>query len=88
MRYAFLTGGFCGFILAGIAGLMADRASEAVLRDAALSCLVSAFLFRWFWSVVVKVFIETAHQRRQQPASADKRTDGNQQQGPGLQPHP
>ncbi len=70
MRYAFFIGGFTGFTLAALAGFLAGRPGEIVFRDAALSCLVAAFLFRWFWSVVVKAFIEAAHQRRQAAQSA------------------
>lgn len=72
MRYAFFIGGFTGFMLAALAGFLAERPGEIVLRDAAISCLIAAFLFRWFWSVVVKVFIETAHQRRQEAAKSAK----------------
>ena len=72
MRYAFLIGGFVGFTLAALAGFLADRPGEIVFRDAAISCVVAAFLFRWFWSVVIKAFIEAAHQRRQQAAQAAK----------------
>lgn len=72
MRYAFLTGGFIGFALTALAGFLADRPGEIVFRDAAISCVVAAFLFRWFWSVVVKAFVEAAHQRRQQAAQSPK----------------
>ena len=53
MRYAFFIGGFIGFTLTALAGFLTGRAGEVVFRDAAIGCLVSAFLFRWFWSVVV-----------------------------------
>ncbi len=72
MRYAFLIGGFIGFALTAAAGFLADRPGEIVFRDAAISCVVAAFLFRWFWSVVVKAFIEAAHLRRQQAAQPAK----------------
>ena len=75
MRYAFLIGGFVGFSLAALAGFLADRPGEIVFRDAAISCLVAAFLFRWFWSVVIKAFIEAAHQRRQQAAAQAAKAD-------------
>ena len=64
MKFMFLAGGFAGFILAGAAGLSADRAYDLVLRDAALGCLAGALLFRWFWSVVVKAITETLTARR------------------------
>ncbi len=72
MRYAFFIGGFVGFILVALAGFLAGRPGEIVFRDAALSCVIAAFLFRWFWSVVIKAFIEAAHQRRQQAAQSAK----------------
>ena len=64
MKFMFLAGGFAGFILAGAAGLSADRAMDLVLRDAALGCLAGALLFRWFWSVLVRAMTETITARR------------------------
>ncbi|HLP03256.1 MAG TPA: hypothetical protein VK163_14620 [Opitutaceae bacterium] len=72
MRYAFFIGGFIGFTLTAATGFLSDRPGEIVFRDAAISCVVAAFLFRWFWSVVVKAFVEAAHQRRQQAAQSAK----------------
>lgn len=72
MRYAFFLGGLIGFMLTALAGFLAERPGEIVFRDAAISCVVAAFLFRWFWSVVVKAFIEAAHQHRQQTAASNK----------------
>ena len=70
MRYAFFLGGLVGFMLTAVAGFLSERSGEVVFRDAAIGCVVSAFLFRWFWSVVVKAFIEAAHLHRQQAAAA------------------
>jgi len=70
MRYAFFIGGFSGFLLAALAGFLADRPGEIVVRDAAISCVVAAFLFRWFWSVIIKAFVEAAHLRRRETAAA------------------
>ncbi len=89
MRYAFFLGGLIGFMLTALAGFLADRPGEIVFRDAAISCLVAAFLFRWFWSVVVKAFIEAAHLHRQQAAAAAKAAvDGSAQtpSSPAAQP--
>jgi len=69
MRYAFFIGGFAGFLLAALAGFLTDRPGEIVIRDAAISCLVAAFLFRWFWSVIIKAFVEAAHLRRREIAA-------------------
>ena len=84
MRYAFFIGGFTGFMLTAFAGFLAGRASEVVFRDAAIGCLVAAFLFRWFWSVVVKAFVEAAHQRRQQAAAKSSQSgeESSPAQGP------
>ncbi len=84
MRYAFFIGGFTGFMLTALAGFLAGRASEVVFRDAAIGCLVAAFLFRWFWSVVVKAFVEAAHQRRQQAAAKSSQSgeESSPAQGP------
>jgi hypothetical protein len=86
MRYAFLIGGFVGFMLTALAGFLAERSSEIVLRDAAISCVIAAFLFRWFWSVVVKAFIEAAHQRRQQAAQSAKTGEEAPPVSPAAQP--
>ena len=59
MKFDFLAGGFAGCLLAGIAGFLADRAADRIFLDAALGCLVGAFLFRWFWTVLVRGIRET-----------------------------
>ncbi|MBP7141308.1 MAG: hypothetical protein KBA71_05330 [Opitutaceae bacterium] len=64
MKFVFLTGGFAGFALTAAAGFLADRAPDLVLRDAAIGCLAGALLFRWFWSVVIKVFGEAIELNR------------------------
>jgi divalent metal cation (Fe/Co/Zn/Cd) transporter len=66
MKFVFLVGGFAGFLLATIAGLSAGRTAELVLRDAAIACLISAFVFRAFWSVVAHALSDAAHARREQ----------------------
>ena len=76
MRYAFFFGGFVGFVVTGLVGFLANRAPEAVFRDAAIGCLAMAFLFRWFWSVLVRVFVETAHERRRKTDAAGSRREG------------
>jgi uncharacterized membrane protein YccC len=44
MRYAFFIGGFTGFTLTALAGFLAGRSGEVVFRDAAIGCIVAAFL--------------------------------------------
>lgn len=72
MKFAFLAGGFAGFLLAALSGLLAGRASALVLRDAALGCLAGAFLFRWFWSMVVKAMAATLERRRAEARAASE----------------
>ncbi len=64
MKALFLAGGFAGFVLSSIAGVMAGRAPDLILRDAAIGCLVGALLVRWFWRVLLKAFKETLAVRR------------------------
>lgn len=59
MKFVFLAGGVAGFVLAGLAGYLADRSADRILFDAALGCLVGAMLFRWFWTVLVRGIRET-----------------------------
>jgi len=63
MKFVFLAGGLAGFLLAGTAGFLADRAADRVLLDASLGCCVGALLFRWFWTVLVRGIRETILQR-------------------------
>jgi len=64
MRYVFLAGGFAGFSLSALAGGLAGREPDLILRDAALACIAGAFLFRWFWSVLVKSLTEAVSAKR------------------------
>jgi hypothetical protein len=59
MKFVFLAGGLSGFLLAAIAGFLADRAADRIFLDAALGCLAGALLFRWFWTVLVRGIRET-----------------------------
>jgi hypothetical protein len=45
-----VTGGFVGFFIVFLAGLMDQRSTLIVLRDGMLGCLVMALLFRLFYS--------------------------------------
>ena len=46
----------------------AGRAADRVFFDAALGCLVGAFLFRWLWGVLLRGLRETLLARRPAPA--------------------
>lgn len=70
MRTIFLFGGFVGFLLSAAAGFWAGRAFDLVLRDAAIGCLVGAFLFRWLWSVFVRVLSQAVQAKRAAEAAA------------------
>ena len=59
MKFVFLAGGLCGFVLAAGAGFLADRSADRIFLDAALGCLAGALLFRWFWTVLVRGIRET-----------------------------
>jgi len=64
MKSLFLASGFAGFALCAIAGLLAGRAPDVILRDAAIGCLAGALLVRWFWRVLLGGFQETLRVRR------------------------
>ena len=70
MKALFLAGGFAGFALCSLAGLMAGRAPDLILRDAAIGCLAGALLVSWFWRVLIRGFHETLAVRRQLAAEA------------------
>jgi hypothetical protein len=64
MRFVFILSGFTGFLLVALTGFLADRAPDAVLRDAALGCLIAALLGRWFWRNLQNAVAQTAALRR------------------------
>lgn len=64
MRFVFLLSGATGFLLAVLAGLRADRQPDLILRDAAIVCLGTALLGRWFWTAVDRAAGEAAALRR------------------------
>jgi len=70
MRFAFLCFGAVGFALVAITGYSADRPIDLVLRDAAVACLVTALVGRWFWRVLDSAFAETVAARRAAAAAA------------------
>jgi len=70
MKFVFLSGGLAGFLLAGLTAHHAGRAPDRVFLAAALGCLAGAFLFRWFWSVLLQGFRETYLTRQRDAATA------------------
>ena len=64
MRFIFLVGGFVGFLLVTVTGLMADRNIDLVLRDASIAALAGAVLFRWFWAIFIKLLSQAVRSKR------------------------
>ncbi len=64
MRFVFLISGATGFLLAMAVGFQAGRQPDHILRDAAVVCLGTALLGRWFWGAVERAARETADLRR------------------------
>jgi len=71
MRFIFLMGGICGFVLAGVSSWLADCGPDRVFLDASLGALVGALLFRWFWNVALGGIRETVALRQQAAAAAE-----------------
>lgn len=70
MQFVFLAGGFAGFALAAVTGVLAGREPDLVLRDATIGCLAGALVFRWFWNVLIKALIEALQAKRAADAAA------------------
>ena len=79
MRYVFLFSGVCGFVLVAAVGYYAERPFDLVLRDAALACLGSALVGRWFWSVLDRAFAATLEVRRAAVAAAQAAEDATRE---------
>lgn len=75
MKSIFLAGGITGFLVASVAGWAADRAPGSILLDAMFGAVIGAYLFRWFWSVLLRGMRETyvARQRAAEPAVDQKK---------------
>ncbi|MFA5263321.1 MAG: hypothetical protein WC378_05805 [Opitutaceae bacterium] len=71
MKSIFLAGGFAGFSIASITGIIAGREPDLVLRDSAIACIACAFLFRWFWMVLVRALTEAVTAKRAAVAAAE-----------------
>lgn len=69
MKFVFLLGGFFGFALTATAGYLADRSAPNIVLDASIGCLVSALLFRWFWSVTLTTMHESATLKAREEAA-------------------
>jgi hypothetical protein len=72
MRFIFLIGGFVGFSLVSVAGVMADRGIDSVLRDASIAALAGAILFRWFWAIFVKLLSQAVRSKRAAQRAAEE----------------
>ncbi len=59
MKFVFLSGGFAGFLAAGVGSYFAGHQADRVLLDGAVGCLAGALLFRWFWTILVRGIRET-----------------------------
>ncbi|MGH7995265.1 MAG: hypothetical protein ACREFX_02825 [Opitutaceae bacterium] len=70
MKFAFLTGGIAGFVAAGGTDLLCGRNPNRILFDAAVGCLAGAFLFRWFWNVLLRGMRDTYMDRQRAAAAA------------------
>ncbi|HUG11291.1 MAG TPA: hypothetical protein VMM36_09770 [Opitutaceae bacterium] len=70
MKFIFLVGGFTGFATAAFVSWISDHAPERVFLDATLGCLAGAWLFRWFWRVVLGAMRETVVNRHRATAAA------------------
>ncbi len=73
MRFVILLFGAAGFSLVVLTGALAGRPADLVLRDAALGCLGSAFVGRWFWQVVRGAFAATLATRREDQLAAEEK---------------
>lgn len=71
MRFAFLLSGAFGFLLVTAVGLGSGRVLDLVLRDAAVACLLSAFVGRWFWTGLESAFAQTLAARHAEAEAAE-----------------
>lgn len=72
MRSIFLLGGFIGFSLVAVVGLVSGRSGDRVLFDAAFGALVGAFLFRWFWQKLLVALTEAVKLKRAARQAAEE----------------
>ncbi len=64
MKYPFLLGGFAGFSLAFLVGCWSQRSPLRLFADASLACLLTAFTFRWAWSILAGSFQHLVKDRK------------------------
>lgn len=84
MRYVFLFSGVSGFVLVAAVGYFAERPFDLVLRDAALACLGSALVGRWFWSVLDGAFAATLEVRRAAAEAAQAAEEATKEAAKGA----
>lgn len=82
MKLATAWGGFVGFLIATVAGVIAGREPVMLLLDACLACLVGAWLLQWLHRTLVqnvRTAIATQHEHAEatiSPPGADKAQPG------------
>ena len=59
MKFVFLVGGVTGFVTAALTGWLSDHSADRIFLDGAVGCLAGAYLFRWFWTQLVRGIRET-----------------------------
>lgn len=64
MKLFLLCGGFTGFALVFLAGLVSGGPIGTVLRDAAIGCLVGALLMQWLFRVVGRSLHDAAAEQQ------------------------
>ena len=67
MKYFMLLGGFIGFMIVMVAGVMGGSELWMVVFHASIGCVVGAFLFRIFRKVVARSVREVAMQKSRRP---------------------
>ena len=70
MQFIFLVGGFAGFVLTAASSYFAGHQPDRIFLDASVGCLISALLFRWFWTDLVRGIRETILARQAVAAAA------------------
>lgn len=86
MKFVFLVGGFAGFVVAGLGSYWAGHQADRVFFDGAVGCLVGAYLFRWFWTILVRGMRETILARHAAMTAAEAAAASNPAPAPAATP--